>query len=98
MYIKQNRETDNLMKDSKAFLLLLKIAYKTKLDDGFEIPEVEIGQAFIKGCDDVGMTMSEYRTTKNKLQKWGFAKFRTTTKGTIAELTTDKFFELEATK
>lgn len=93
MQILINRETDNLMKDTNAFLMLLKIAYGTKTNDGFSIPDLEVGEAFITpGILD--MTDSTFRTTKAKLVKWGFATFRTNNKGTIAKMTTDKFFNI----
>lgn len=93
MEILINKETDNLMKDTDAFLMLLKIAYNTKRDDLFSIPNLEIGEAFIT-AETVGMSQKTFRTTKKKLTKWGFANFRPTNKGTVARLTTDKFFKL----
>jgi len=93
MEIKINKETDNLMKDTDAFLMLLKIAYNTKRDDFFSIPDLEVGEAFIT-ADILGISQATFRTTKTKLAKWGFAEFRTNNKGTIARITTDKFFKL----
>lgn len=93
MEILINKETDNLMKDTDAFLMLLKIAYNTKRDDFFSIPNLEIGEAFIT-AETVGMSQKTFRTTKKKLTNWGFADFRPTNKGTVARLTTDKFFKL----
>lgn len=93
MEILINKETDNLMKDKEAFLMLLSIAYNTKRDDFFSIPDLEVGEAFIT-ADILGLSQQTFRTTKKKLENWGFAKFRGTTKGTIAKLTTDKFFKV----
>lgn len=93
MEILINKETDNLMKDTDAFLMLLKIAYNTKRDDFFSIPDLNIGEAFIT-AEILGMTQTPFRTTKRKLEKWGFVEFKTTTKGTIAKIITDKFFKL----
>lgn len=93
MEILINKETDNLMKDTDAFLLLLKIAYNTKRDDFFSIPDLEIGEAFIT-AEIMGMSLQTFRTAKKKLAQWGFAEFKTTNKGTIARLTTDKFFKI----
>lgn len=93
MEILINRETDNLMKDTDAFLMLLKIVYNTKREDSFSIPDLQIGEAFITN-EIVGMSLQTFRTAKKKLAKWGFAEFRTTNKGTIARITTDKFFKL----
>ena len=93
MEIKINKETDNLMKDTDAFLMLLKIAYNTKRDDMFSIPDLEVGEAFIT-ADILGMSQQTFRSTKKRLERWGFVKFRTNNKGTIARMTTDKFFSL----
>lgn len=93
MEILINKETDNLMKDTDAFLMLLKIAYNTKREDAFSIPDLELGEAFIT-ADICGISQQTFRTTKKKLEKWGFADFRATNKGTIAKMTTDKFFRL----
>lgn len=41
----ESKETENLMKDEKAFLLLIKIGYKTVLSEVFDIPPVRIGLA-----------------------------------------------------
>lgn len=93
MEILINRETDNLMKDTDAFLMMLKIAYNTKREDSFSIPDLEVGEAFIT-AEIVGMSQQTFRTTKKKLAKWGFVEFRTTTRGTIAHMVTDKFFRI----
>ena len=47
MEILINSETENLMKDQYAFMLLFKISYYTKCNDNFTIPFVDIGEAFI---------------------------------------------------
>lgn len=93
MEILINKETDYLMKDADAFLMLLKIAYNTKREDSFSIPDLEIGEAFIT-AEIVGMSQQTFRTTKRKLAKWGFVDFKTNNKGTIARITTDKFFKI----
>ena len=93
MEILINKETDYLMKDTDAFLMLLKIAYNTKREDSFSIPDLEVGEAFIT-AEIVGMSQQTFRTTKKKLAKWGFVEFRTTTRGTIARMVTDKFFRI----
>lgn len=93
MEILINKETDNLMKDQNAFWLLLQIAYNTKTDEFFSIPECEPGEAFFK-VEEIGMNLSTFRTAKAKLIKWGFASFRTSNRGVIAKLTTDKFFKI----
>ena len=89
------RETENLMKDEKAFLFLIKIGYKTVGKDMFDIPPVRVGWAFLRGADDVNMTKAEYRTAKKNLENWGIAEFENTTKGTYARIITEKFITLK---
>lgn len=91
MEILINKETDNLMKDRNAFWLMLQIAYNTKRDEFFSIPDLEVGEAFIT-TEKVGLTPNEYRTAKANLQKWGFVEFKPMNRGTIAKIITDKFF------
>lgn len=93
MEILINRETDNLMKDTDAFLLLLKIAYFTKREDSFSIPDLEVGEALVT-AELIGLEYDRYRKAKDRLRKWGFAEFKATNKGSIAKLTTDKFFKI----
>lgn len=59
----ESKETENLMKDDKAFLLLIKIGYKTVLSKVFDIPPVRIGWAFLSGAESVGNSLpKEYFT------------------------------------
>lgn len=94
MEILINSETENLMKDQYAFMLLFKIAYFTKRNDNFTIPFVEIGEAFISNTMFPEFSPTNYRSAVKRLSNWGFATFRTTNRGTIAKLTTDKFFKI----
>ena len=89
------KETENLMKDEKAFLLLIKIGYKTVGRNIFDIPPVRVGWAFIKGAEDVCMTQAEYRTAKRNLENWGFVEFEKSNKGTYARIITEKFITLK---
>ena len=95
MQIKINSETENLMKDKAAFMLLLQIAYKTKINDDFSIPDLEIGEAFINGHESVCLkNPDEYKFAIRRLKAWGFASFRRKWNGYIAKMTTDKFFTI----
>ena len=94
MEILINSETENLMKDQYAFLLLFKIAYFTKRNDDFTIPFVKIGEAFITNTMFPEFSPANYRSAIKKLSNWGFATFRMTNRGTIAKLSTDKFFKI----
>jgi hypothetical protein len=96
MQVLINGETDNLIKEPEAFRLLFLIAYRQKRNDDFRLPELEIGESFLRGFEDCGLSsIQSYRTAKKNLKKWGFASFRNTNKGTIAKITTNKFFREE---
>lgn len=94
----ESKETENLMKDEKAFLLLIKIGYKTVLSDVFDIPPVRIGWAFLSGAESVALTKQEYRTAKKNLEKWGIAEFEKSNKGTYARIITNKFIKITECK
>lgn len=94
----ESKETENLMKDEKAFLLLIKIGYKTVLSDVFDIPPVRIDWAFLSGAESVGLTKQEYRTAKKNLEKWGIAEFEKSNKGTYARIITNKFIKITECK
>lgn len=93
-------ETYNLLEeDPKAYLLLSQIALRAKRTDGFSAKNLEIGEAFIGDHEKIGLTQGEYRGAKKRLEKYGFASFRPTNKGTIAKLISSSIFDInEETK
>ena len=95
-FIKLNRSKDTLelVKHHTAFILLFIIAIRTKRDDSFSLYGIQKGEAFIGDCDTYKMTIRKYRTAKNILEKYGFATFKATNKGTTAKLTNYAVFDL----
>lgn len=90
-FIKVMREAQELLvKDERAFKLVVFIALeavrkKSKFSDG----KLEIGQAFISGCSDLGWSDQVYRDVKHRVEfKYKLATFKGTSKGTIATLIT----------
>ena len=85
---------DELMKKPFAFLLLTQIARRAKRTDDFNLHNLEIGESLIGDYKNIGATEQQYRTAKSNLQKWGFATFRSTNKGTIAKLTDTRVYDI----
>lgn len=76
-----------------AFILSYVIASRARWRDGFNRHGLEIGEAYLGDYQNYGMTEQTYRSAKKFLQKWGFAEFRTTNRGTIGRLTDSRLFE-----
>lgn len=72
----ESKETENLMKDDKAFLLLIKIGYKTVLSEVFDIPPVHIGWAFLSGAESVGNSLPKEYFTACTAQLCGWLALR----------------------
>ena len=94
-FLKLNRsdETDDLLKDKNAFMLLTQIALRARRF-GSSIHELKIGEAMIGDHRNVGLTQREYRTAKGHLVKYGLATFRTTNRGTIAKILNTAIYDI----
>jgi hypothetical protein len=97
-YVKFNRsrETRELFMDNHAFVLLAVIAYRAKRTNDFSIKGLQIGECLLGDYKNYGMTEQQYRSSKSRLQKYGFATFRTTNKGTIATLSNTIIYDINA--
>jgi hypothetical protein len=80
--------------NKNAFLLLYLIAYRAQWKRGFNRFNLEPGQALIGDHETIGLSAREYRTAKSNLQKWQFATFKTTNRGTLATLTSTSIFSI----
>jgi hypothetical protein len=91
----KNKETMELATNApNAFLLLLQIAWRAKRTNGFNTHGLTIGQALIGDYKTIGLTEQKYRTAKGLLETWGFATFKGTNKGTIANLINTKIYDI----
>ena len=84
--LSRSEVTNELMKHPPAFMLLTLIALRARRTDRFNIDNLKQGEAMIGDYSSIGLTEQQYRTAKKKLEKWGFATFQSTSKGTIARL------------
>jgi hypothetical protein len=85
-----------LLKDRNAFLLLTWIALRANRTSHFNIHGLSTGEAFLGDYENYGMSRQEYRTAIRKLNKYGFATFKTTNKGTIARLVDTGTYDINA--
>ena len=90
----RSKETEELMKDPNSFMLLTQIAYRARRTDEFNVIDLEPGEALIGDYRNIGLSERKYRTAKNKLEKWKFATFKPTSKGTIAKLINSRVFDI----
>ena len=85
-----------LRANKNAFLLLYVIAYRAQWKQGFNRYNLQRGQALLGDHENYSLTAREYRTAKQNLQKWGFATFKTTSRGTVATLNGTSTFQFSA--
>ena len=77
-----------------AFILAYIISYRAQYSAEFNRHNLALGEALIGDHRNYGMSERQYRTAKQKLEKWHFATFKATTKGTIAKLTDTRLFSI----
>lgn len=97
-YIKfvRSPESEELIRDPKAFALLASIAFRARWRSGLGVDDVQLGEALIGDFHRAGMTRGEYREATKRLCKYRLATFRTTNRGTFAKLASSKVFDLNA--
>ena len=74
------------------YVLAAVIAHRARWSDKFNRHGLEMGEALLGDFAQYGMSERQYRTCKENLQKWGFATFRTTNRGTIGKLCDSRLF------
>ncbi len=91
----KNKETVELITNApNAFLLLTQIALRAKRTNGFSVHGLSMGQALVGDYKSIGLTERKYRTAKALLETCGFATFKGTNKGTIANLINSRVFDI----
>lgn len=92
--VKRNERINDLTKHPYESNLLLVIALRAKRTNAPGNKDLELGEALLGDHTNYGLTAREYRTCKSKLEKWEFATFKTTNKGTIAKLVDDSIYDI----
>lgn len=78
-----------------AFTLAAVIAWRARFKPGVNLMNgLCRGEAFLGDYKACGMTEQQYRTAKKQLEKWGFATFKATNKGTTAKLMDTRLFDV----
>ena len=94
MAIRGDDGMELLQANPNAFILLYVIANRAQRTDKFNRYHLKPGEALLGDYRVCGLTQQKYRTAKHDLERWGFAKFRTTNKGTIATLLDSSVFDV----
>ena len=78
-----------------AFTLAAIIALRARFKSGVNLMNGTCrGEALLGDYKACGMSEQQYRTAKKQLEKWGFATFKATTKGTTGKLTDTRLFDV----
>ena len=96
-WFKASRHPDGmeLLKSNPcAFSLSYVIARRARWRKGFNPHSLELGESWLGDYKNYGMTEQQYRTGKTYLQKYGFATFRTTNRGTVGKLLDSRLFSI----
>ena len=91
----RGQDRDEMLKANPlAYLLASVIADRARWSSSFNRHGLAVGEAMLGDHADYGMSERQYRTAKQQLEKWGFAKFTATNKGTVGRLTDSRLFEV----
>ena len=88
-YVRLMRSEDTLellSEDPKAFLLLTLMAIRARWREGLSVKGLGLGQAFLGDYEEAGLTEGEYRGAKKRLEGYGLATFKATSRGTVATI------------
>jgi len=77
-----------------AFTLAAVIAWRARFMPGKSLKGLCPGECFLGDYKTCGMSEQQYRTAKKQLERWGFATFKATNKGTIAKLIDTRLFDV----
>lgn len=77
-----------------AFTLAAIIALRARFRPGVSLKGLNPGESFIGDFKTCGMSEQQYRTSKGQLERWRFATFKPTTKGTVARLIDTRLFDV----
>ena len=77
-----------------AYVLAAVIAHRGQYKAGFNRFNLGPGEALLGDYEEYGMSEQNYRTAKAQLEKWGFATFKATSKGTVGKLADTRLFAI----
>jgi len=92
----RSEEVFDLIAHHKEFILLTQIALRARRQNS-KIKGIKEGQALIGDHKNIGLSEQSYRSAKSNIQKWGYATFKATNKGTVATLTGQGVYNINIT-
>ncbi len=92
--LRRTPETFELLRDRNAFVLLTVIALRAQRTNGFNIRGLQPGQALLGDHECYGLSLQQYRSAKRRLQRWRFADFQSTNRGTLATLLDTRIYDI----
>jgi hypothetical protein len=98
-YLVVSRSDDGLeliKAHQQAFVLLYVIALRARRTNSFNQHNLKQGEALIGDYENYGMTERGYRTAKRLLEKFNFATFKATNRGTVATIINTRVFDINA--
>ena len=90
--------TNELMKDTSAFMLLTQIALRARRTDVFNVENLKPGEALIGDYKNIGLSRQNYRTALKKLEKWKIITTKSTNNGTIATICNSDIYDINIWK
>jgi hypothetical protein len=94
--IRSKEAMELIRANPNAFILAFVIAHRGRYSDSeaFNADNLAVGEALLGDYPNYSMTHKQYRTAVNQLEKWRFAAFRRTNKGTIGKLLDTRLFSI----
>lgn len=83
-----------LAKTPNAAALLMVIAIRARYREGYNQHGLQLGEALVGDYENYGLTEQKYRTAKKVLFSTGKVTFKATSKGTIAKLVDNSFYDI----
>jgi len=77
-----------------AFALAAVIALRARWSPGVSLKGLQQGEAWLGDYRACGMSLQQYRTAKKQLERWRYATFKPTSRGTTAKLIGTRLFDV----
>ncbi len=90
--------TNELMKDTSAFMLLTQIALRARRTDKFNTENLKSGEALIGDYTSIGLSRQNYRSALKRLEKWKIITTKATNRGTVATICNSDIYDINIWK
>lgn len=86
--------TNELLKDTHAFMLLTQIALRARRTDVFNVDNLKPGEALIGDYKSIGLSRQNYRSALKRLEKWNLITTKATNTGTIVTICNSNVYDI----